>query len=286
MRDILLIVALMAHAMKNTTAQITRPVLAYTTPANVFRAGIDPPEDFSFNGFNACVQVYQFRPFNGDIRQAFETTLLRDWIAPMHQEENVGGPPTFQTLEMQGADLVLSATFAENIVGLPRPHMRIVIVTGNLAAIFDASAGTMQSWQAAIPALTAMADTMRIETAAAPQPPDSATGAAIAGLYQGFKQKYMTGLTGMSSYYTNALHFYLFSANGRACRAYDQLAVPGGNVAHFDFETAARNDPMNSGSYSVEGGALTIQMGSEAPIVTQVPQNGVVTINTVRYERK
>jgi hypothetical protein len=72
------------------------PRAALHPPANVFRAAIEPAEDYSFNGFNASVQVYQFRRFNGDIRQAFQATLLRDWIAPMHKEENVGSQPTFQ----------------------------------------------------------------------------------------------------------------------------------------------------------------------------------------------
>jgi len=53
-------------------------VLRYTPPANVFRQAIQPAEDYSFNGFNASLQVYQFRPFTGDIRQGVQRTLLRD----------------------------------------------------------------------------------------------------------------------------------------------------------------------------------------------------------------
>ena len=77
-------------------AQDATHVLRYAPPANVFRAGIQPAEDYSFNGFNASVQVYQFRPSRGNVQQAFQANLLRDWIAPMHQEENVAGKPTFQ----------------------------------------------------------------------------------------------------------------------------------------------------------------------------------------------
>jgi hypothetical protein len=40
-------------------------VLTYTPPQNVFRQTIDPAEDYSFNGANASVQVYQFPSIPG-----------------------------------------------------------------------------------------------------------------------------------------------------------------------------------------------------------------------------
>jgi hypothetical protein len=61
-------------------------------------------------------------------------TLLRDWIMPQYQEENVGAPPAFATV------------FVENIVGLPHLHTRMLIIVGNQAAIVDAA-----SAQPAIP---------------------------------------------------------------------------------------------------------------------------------------
>ncbi len=271
-------------------AQATTHVLRYTPPANVFRAGIQPAEDYSFNGFNASVQVYPFRPFTGNLQQTFQATLLRDWIAPMHQEENVAGRPSFQRIAIPGADFAIGASFAENIVGLPRPHMRMLIVAGNEAAIVDASAGTMQSWQQAVPALNRMASTMRIETARAPAPLAPAAGRAVAGLYRGTKPKYMATMVNVigSGYYQNALHFYLFSADGRVYRAYDKLEVPGGAIARFDFDAAERNDPMNSGRYTVDGGKLIITLHGQSPetIVADAPRDGRVTINTVIYTRQ
>src|SRR5215813_3034672 len=116
-------------------AQSTVPVLRYTPPANTYQSAMAPPDDYAFNGFNASVQIYPFRPFTGDIQQAFQMTLLRDWIAPQHQEENVGAPPAFATVAVPGADLTMVANFVENIVGLPRPHTRMLIIVGNQAAI-------------------------------------------------------------------------------------------------------------------------------------------------------
>ena len=114
------IVALSAAILTLTNpagAQNATHVLRYTPPANVFRAGIEPAEDYSFNGFNASVQVYQFRRVNGDIQQAFQATLLRDWIAPMHKEENVAGKPTFIPFRVSGADLAVVAAFVETESG-------------------------------------------------------------------------------------------------------------------------------------------------------------------------
>jgi hypothetical protein len=288
LRLFFLILLSLGLAVTDARTQQVTPVLRYTPPSNAYRSAVAPPEDYSLNGMNASVQVYQFRPFNGDIQSLFQTTLLRDWITPMHQEENVAVPPTFQTVAIPGAELALAATFAENIVGLPKPHFRLVIVAAGQAAIFDVSAGTAQSWQMAVPVVDAMAGTLQVEAERAPPPLGRAAGGAVAGLYVAVASKYMTGLIGSPSYFTNALHYYLFSADGRVYCHYDQLEVPGGNIARFDFDGAERNDPPNSGRYTVDGDKLIIRMGGNAPrtIVTDVPRNGSVTINSYLYKRQ
>jgi hypothetical protein len=283
-RIVALSAAMLTLANIPAGAQNATHVLRYTPPANVFRAGIEPAEDFSFNGFNASVQVYQFRRFDGDIRQVFQATLLRDWIAPMHKEENAGSQPTFIPFQVPGADFAQIAAFVENRVGLPRPHTRVLIVAGREAAVVDASAGTMQSWQQAVPLLDAMSATLRVETAAAPPPLQPAAGRAVAGLYQGIKSKFMA-LTGR---WESALHFYLLSAGGRVYRAYDKVDLPGGNISLFDFAAAERRDPPNVGRYTVDAGKLVIQMenGPRETIVTEVPQGGVLSIYAVAYRRQ
>ena len=67
----------------------------------------------------------------------------------------------------------------------------MVIVAGSQAAIVDASAGTAQSWQMAIPRLNAMAATLRVEAGRALPPLNPVEGRSIAGLYMGMKQTYM-----------------------------------------------------------------------------------------------
>jgi hypothetical protein len=277
-------------APADACAQDATHVLSYTPPQNVFRQAIDPAEDYAFNNANASVQVYQFRPFQGNIQQAFQATLLREWIAVMHQEENVANKPTFQKVNIPGADLALAASFAESRVGLARPHMRILIIAGRDAALVDASAGTVQSWQQIVPALNQMAGTMRVEALRAPEALTAAAGNAVAGLYMGMKPKYVASMQNVVGYgsYQNALHFYLFSADGRVYRAYDRLEVPRGAISRFDFDAAERRDPMNSGRYTVDNGKLIMKMhGSpQETIATDAPRGGKVTINTVTYERQ
>ena len=260
-------------------------VLRYTPPANAFKSSIGA-DDYQLNGTNATVQVYQFRQFSGNIQQQFQATLLRDWIGPMHQEENVAGKPNFQRVAVPGADYAVSATFNESRVGLARPHNRMLIVKGNEAALVDASAGTVQGWQQAVPRLNQMAASFKVEGAPEAAPLSIEAGNAVAGLYRGMKAKYtatMMNVTGHASYQT-ALHFYVFSANGRVYRAYDQLNAPGGR---FDFDAAERRDPQNSGRYTVDKGRLVIKMkGDNEPIVTDVPKGGTLTIYGVGYAKQ
>jgi hypothetical protein len=266
-------------------AQAQTSMLRYTPPANAFKSSIGA-DDYQLNGTNASVQVYQFRPFSGNIQQQFQATLLRDWIGPMHQEENVAGKPTFQKVAVPGADYAISANFNEARVGLARPHNRMLIVKGNEAALVDASAGTAQGWQQAVPRLNQMAGSFRVEGAPQAAPLSIEAGNAVAGLYQGMKAKYVATMMNVTGYASNqtALHFYVFSANGRVYRAYDSLQAPGGR---FDFDAAERRDPQNSGRYTVDKGKLVIKMkGDNEAIVTEVPKGGTLSIFGVGYTKQ
>ena len=260
-------------------------VLRYAPPANSFKSALGA-DDYQLNGTNASVQIYQFRPFSGNIQQQFQQTLLRDWVDPMHKEENIAGKVQLQNIAVPGADFAVTASFSENRVGLARPHNRILIVKGNEAAIVDASAGTIEGWQLAMPRLNQMAASFKVEGAPQAAPLGIAAGNSVAGLYQGMKAKYtasMQNVTGYSSYQT-ALHYYIFSANGRVYRAYDQLNAAGGK---FDFDAAERRDPQNSGRYTVDKGKLVIRMkGDSEPIVTNPPRDGVLTIYDVAYKKQ
>jgi hypothetical protein len=151
----------------------------------------------------------------------------------------------------------------------------------------------MEVWQRALPAFNAMAATLNVagampqsDTGKDPGP----AGKAIAGLYMGTKPKYVVDLNRPVGYgrQVTALHYYLFSADGRVYRAYDDLKVPGGDAARFDFDAAQRSDPGNSGRYTVEGDRVHILIGGQPPetIATVLPKGNSVTIQTVLYVRQ
>lgn len=267
------------------------PVLRYTIPQNTMRQAIQPAEDYAFTDTNASIQIYQFRPYTGDIRKAFETTMLREMIAPMHQEERLVAPPTFQQVAIPGAELAITATFADGFPQFPKPHQRLLLIAANQLAIVDTSAGTLQSWQHAVPALTALAQSLRVEMASGPPPLTAQAGRSIAGVYMGMKAKYVASTINITGHgtYQNALHFYVFSSDGRVYRHYDQVTVPGGNADAFDFAGAQAADPPNFGHYTVDGAKLIIQIGgidSGEQIVTAVPSNGDLLIDGVHYKKK
>jgi hypothetical protein len=138
-----------------------------------------------------------------------------------------------------------------------------------------------------------MGATLRVESEA---PPPALTegpgagGAAVAGLYLGTKAKYVVNLNRAVGFgdSVTALHYYLFSADGRVYRAYDDLPLPGGDIKRFDFDAALRSDPGNSGRYTLIGNQIRIQMGGQPPeiITAPAPANNRVTINSVLYVRQ
>src|SRR5207248_7777215 len=151
----------------------------------------------------------------------------------------------------------------------------------------DASAPP-QTWQALAPALDALVSSLRVEASRAPPPLTGPAGRAVAGLYKGFAQKYTVDTIRGGYSYPPAVHYYLFSADGRVYRQYDFPPGPGGNIALFDFDAAELSDRSNSGRYTVDSGQLIIRMEGQQPetIVTNVPANGIVTIYGVPYERQ
>lgn len=58
-------------AVTDAAAQSTVPVLRYTPSANTYQAVTAPADDYAFNGFNASVQIYPFRPFTGIFSRRF-----------------------------------------------------------------------------------------------------------------------------------------------------------------------------------------------------------------------
>jgi hypothetical protein len=272
----------------------TLPELKFQDPPNFYRSAIYPPADFTSNEVNASLQVYPFRAFTGNVQQAFARTLFREFIDPRYVESNVAPGAKLDVINIPGARMVLRARFNEVVVGLARERLRMVVVADNAIAIVDAQAISPTSWQRVLQPLNAFASSLHV-VAGTPEPvysaPPPAVGRAIAGLYMGFARKYMTNLQQGPAYgyYTNALLYYLFSADGRVYRHYDQLPVPGNNPSRFDFAAAQRADPVNSGVYAVQGESIYVKLGTaERPekLAMRLPSDNSLMIGTVSYKRQ
>jgi len=278
-------------------AQSGTPRLKYEAPAQLFHSALTPPEVYESTVVNASIHIYRFRPAARDVVPRFQQTLLREWIAPQYQEAQLTGPPSFGALTIAGADVAQVAQFVEALPfgGLPRPRMRILIVSGGAAAIVDAQAISLQAWNAALPSFQSMLATLHVETgssASVGAPAPTPASRALAGLYVGMKPKFISaigpGFGAGSGGFVNAPHMYLFSENGRVYRAYDGVQAPGGDISRFDFDEAEVVDPVNSGRYTIEGGQVILRMGErhDETIVVPMPRDGRLTIETVEYRRR
>ena len=287
----MLLSVITALAIARVRAQTPLPELKFGDPPGFMRSGGYPPADFSSQEVNASLQVYPFRAFRGDVRQAFSRTLFRDFIDPQYREENVAAGAKLDAITLPGADYVLRARFNEVIAGMPRERLRMAVVSGGAVAIVDAQAVSLTSWQHVLPQLNAFSTTLRV-VAGAPEPdytaPIGAAGRALAGLYMGFTRKYMTDLQRGPAYgyYTNAVQYYLFSADGRVYRRYDELEVPGKDPARFDFAGAARGDPVNSGRYTVQGDSIFVRVGPTERFAFRAPSGKTISIGSVSYTRQ
>ena len=284
----LLLFAVALGAGQRAPAQAPLPELRFGDPPGFYRGAIYPPADFSSQEVNASLQAYPFIRYNGDIRVAFARSLLRELVDPRYVESNVAPGARLDSFPMPGADVVLRVRFQEGAYGQPHERLRMAIVVGSAVAILDAQAISMQSWQHILPQLNAFSGTLSI-VSGTPAPvyaaPAGPAAGALAGLYEGFLYKY-DAIRGQSIY---AAYYYLFSADGRVYRHYDELSVPGNDPARFDFAGAQRADPENSGQYTIRGDTVFVRLGSPQnpkTFAARMPRGGVMRIQSVEYTRQ
>ena len=288
--------AVSASFPPSLTGQSTMPRLVYSPPAELYHSALRPPEIYESSQVNASMQVYLFRQAPPDVVDRFHKTMLRDWIAPQYQETQLVGPPAFGVGSVVGADAVHYSQFAEAVSPgvMPRPRLRFLIVARGSAALLDAQAQSLQAWNVAYPSFQALLSTLRVDTGGRVIPGTGATAATrtFAGLYVGVKPKFQStigpGIGAGSGGFVRAKHMYLFSDDGLVYRAYDDIRVPGGDTRRFDFDGAAVADPVNSGSYAIEGNQLVLHMGErlDETLIVPLQQPGRVTIETVEYFRQ
>jgi hypothetical protein len=276
-------------------AQTSVPRLRYEAPADLLHSALRPPENYESTRIKASLQVYAFRRAPADIVDRFRQTLLRDWIDPQYQEVQLAGAPTFGSLATPpGADAAHYAQFPEvvSVGGMVKPRLRILIIAGQSAALIDAQAASIQAWQVALPSFDALIGTLRVEAGPSVSGPVTTATRALAGLYAGTKPKFVSAIganvaPGAGGFVT-ALHLYLFSADGRVYRAYDEIRIPDADIRRFDFDAAQQADPVNSGRYVIEGDRVILIMGErrEERIIVPLRQDGHLMIGAVDYTRR
>ena len=292
MRRVTLVAALMALAAPKVHGQ-AMPRLNYNPPPNLFHDVSAPVESYVSTEVNASLQVYPFRPFTGNLQQQFAQTLLRDWIHPNYQEASVAAQPTFSAAQAPGAEEVISGQFLENTGLAERPRMRVAVLAHHAVALVDMTANSMYGWQKAWPAMQAFLTSMTVEapTAApvAPREP-GVVRPGIAGVFAGVTTRMMSDLTRGPGYFTRepALQYYIFSPNGQLYRTFQAPDLPGGDVTRFDYQGAARADPDNSGSYTLDGNNITIRTGGRTPesITGKVIDANSLLIKLITYNRE
>ena len=275
-------------------AQTSPPRLRFVPPADLYHSALGPPDNYESTRVNASLQVYGFRPVSGDVVARFRQTLSRELIAPQYQELQLASAPVFSGISIPGADAAYFAQFGEasSFGGMVKPRVRLLIVARGAVAVVDAQAASLQAWQVALPSFNALIATLHVDSAASVTSPATPATRALAGLYVGIKQKFVSafgvGVGAGSGGFVPALYMYLLSENGRVYRAYDDIMAPGGDIRRFDFDAAEQADPVNSGHFVVQGDQLLMTLGerSDEKIAVPLRQPRHLTIGTVDYTRR
>ena len=270
------------------------PVLVHGEANGLYREASSSIESYTSTEASASLQIYAFRPFTGDLKQAFGSTLLREWIDPQYRETAVAGMPTFNSGTLPGAEAVFGAQFTENAGGMPHPRLRLAILARQAVAVVDVSAASPAAWQRVWPSMQALLASLKVEAATPPPagPPaaDGGAGTGIAGMFSGITTRLVSDLTrGPGSFLRQpAVRYYLFSATGLVYRTFEQPNFPASDISRFNFAVAARQDPDNSGVYRIDSGRLTIRLGGGQPetVTGRVTDANTLVIDSVTYERE
>jgi hypothetical protein len=283
-----------AIALPVAAAAQDLPILVHGETNGLYREASSSIESYTSTEASASLQIYTFRPFTGDLKQAFGSTLLREWIDPQYRETAVSGMPTFNSGTLPGAEAVYGAQFTENAGGMPHPRLRLAILAKQAVAVVDVSAASPAVWQRVWPAMQALLASLKVEAAAPSTAGPPATGGdagtGLSGIFSGITTRLVSDLTrGPGSFLRQpAVRYYLFSATGLVYRTFEQPDFPATEVSRFNFAVAARQDPDNSGTYRVDNGQLTIHLGGSQPetVTGRVTSANAVLIDSVTYERE
>ena len=257
---------LLALAVPAAAAQ---PALSYDPPIGWKRGAYSSPVVYTAPGGQAELHVYGFQRYDGDVRARMRETRLFELIGIEHREDRPLEAPKAGEINVQGAGAVPFVTFAEQRGGVVRYRLRVAIPAPGAVALVDFHALGIDAWKRELATVDKVFASMRVGDA----PPAAAArpSQGVSGLYLATVRRMVFRATGGSEW-TTSTEFYLLSPDGKVYRGHGLPEVPGGNLARFDYESARRSDPGNSGTYSASGNRVTIAVGDERIAATLAGQ--------------
>jgi len=110
----------------------------------------------------------------------------------------------------------------------------------------------------------------------------------VAGLYLASTSQYRfnpLGTPGSGSLEWRT-EFYLLSRDGRVFRGPDLPKAPDGDISRFDYDSARREAPDASGTYTVRGSEVVLKMGTQQETIAATrPSAGVLEIRGTKFKR-
>jgi hypothetical protein len=138
---------------------------------------VDGSAKFTDAMLEGGVDVYAFRPFRGDSREAFRRTLFAERMRPESSQPRLLNRRAFQAVTIPGADDALGVNFIAEQNFYTYTHTRVAIFADGAAAVVDVRVRTADRVQANLPAIGAMLELIRVTAAATSG--GSATGGAF-----------------------------------------------------------------------------------------------------------
>ena len=158
-RSLVVAVALAALVGPTSAGQ---PTLRYEKPTGYAVSNGAHVETWVADGLDSVIQVYAFRPYQGDFRREFRRGLFRDRIAAAYQEDKLLAPPIFQAMAINGAESALAVSFTNFNGGAPREHLRVAILAAGLVAIVDISANSPEAFERNSPSVSRLLRSLHV----------------------------------------------------------------------------------------------------------------------------
>jgi hypothetical protein len=258
------------------TAFAQAPVYQYDPPAGFFGGGGVPPETWTSINADGLIAIYPFRPFAGEFRRHFVETLFAERIE-QDRETRILRPLFGDAVTVPGAEAAMLLRFVADHSGYVREHARLAVLSRGHVAVIDISSSSPEAWTRNWPGALGLLQSLRVleET---PRPPAAipvrGPVGEVAGLYLGSAMIFQGNPGGPfgSGRWIAGTKWYLLSGDGRVQSGLKLPQAPNGDIRLFDYEAARRKDPGFGGTYSVEGGKVTLRLGNETVVADSQPK--------------